>query len=160
MALKETSPEVMVLPGLLDPVLSRQLQEHGFRLSLNHKQKTEIFPGIYRMVDEEGRFIEQALLIKGKQGWSMLCGGAHAGMDLWLQKARSLVQGPIDLVMGGFHLFNARPQKIKNVIDYFRRLEVQRVAPCHCTGPMAQWYFQKAFRENFLPLKVGDEVEI
>ena len=160
MALEEISPEVMVLPGLLDPVFSQRLQDHGFCLSSNHKQTKEIFPGIYRMVNEEGGFIEQALLIKGMQGWSMICGCAHDGVDLWLQKARSLIQGPIDLVMGGFHLFNAKSLKVKNAIDLFCRFEVQRVAPCHCSGPEAQWRFQKAFGKNCLQLKVGDEVEI
>ncbi len=160
MALEETSPEVMMLPGLLDPILSRQLQDHGFHLSSNHKQTGEILPGIHRLVNGEGGFLEQALMIKGQQGWSLLFGCTHGGVDHWVQRAASLIEGPIDLVMGGFHLFGAQPHKIKNIIDQFRRLGVKRVAPCHCTGPEAQEYFKQAFRENFLPLKVGDAVEI
>ncbi len=160
MALKEFPSEVLVLPGLLEPAFSRQLQDHGFHISSNHKQTSEIFPGIHRLVNGEGGFLEQALMIKGQQGWSILFGCAHGGVDHWVQKAASIIEGPIDLVMGGFHLFGAQPLKIKNIIDQFQRLGVKRVAPCHCTGPEAQGYFKKAFRENFLPLKVGDEVEI
>ncbi len=159
-ALKEIFPEVLVLPGLLDPVQSRQLVNLGGYLSVDLKQKGEIFPGIRRVVNEEGGIIEQALLIKGQQGWSMLFGCAHGGVDHWLQKARSLINGPIDLVMGGFHLYSANPLKIKSTIEQFQKLGVQRVAPCHCTGPEAQGYFQKAFGKNCLQLKVADEVEI
>jgi 7,8-dihydropterin-6-yl-methyl-4-(beta-D-ribofuranosyl)aminobenzene 5'-phosphate synthase len=160
MALKETSPEVLVLPGLLEPAQSRQLLDHGFKLSLNRETKGEISPGIQRLVNGEDGFIEQALLIKGRRGWSMLFGCAHGGVDHWLQKARSLINGPIDLVMGGFHLYRANPLKIKSTIEQFQKLGVQRVAPCHCTGPEAQGYFQKAFGKNCLQLKVADEVEI
>jgi 7,8-dihydropterin-6-yl-methyl-4-(beta-D-ribofuranosyl)aminobenzene 5'-phosphate synthase len=115
MALEETSPEVLVLPGLLDPVFSRQLQDRGFRLSSNHPKAGEIFPGIHRVVDGEGGFLEQALIIKWRQDWSILFGCAHGGVDHWVQKAASLFEGPIDLVMGGFHLFGAQPQKILSI---------------------------------------------
>jgi len=160
MALKETSPEVLVLPGLLEPAQSRQLLDHGFKLSLNHETKGEISPGIQRLVNGEDGFIEQALIIKGRRGWSMLFGCAHGGVDHWVQKASSRIEGPIDLVMGGFHLFDAQPGRVRNIIDQFLRLGVRRVAPCHCTGPEAQGYFQQAFGDNCLQLKVGDEVEI
>ena len=64
MALKETSPEVLVLPGLLEPAQSRQLLDHGFKLSLNHETPGEISPGIQRLVNGEDGFIEQALIIR------------------------------------------------------------------------------------------------
>ena len=117
--MEETSPEVLVLPGLLDPALSRQLLGHGFNLSLNGELNGEISPGIQRLVNGEGGFIEQALLIKGQRGWSMLFGCAHGGVDHWVQKATSLIEGPIDLVMGGFHLFGAQPTKVRGIIDQF-----------------------------------------
>jgi 7,8-dihydropterin-6-yl-methyl-4-(beta-D-ribofuranosyl)aminobenzene 5'-phosphate synthase len=159
-ALTETLPEILVLPGLLDQVQSRQLVDLGFHLSDNHNQKREMVPGIRQLVNGGGGLMEQALLVKGKRGWSIIFGCAHGGVDHWVQKASTLINEPIDLVMGGFHLYSAGPQKIKIIIGLFQRLGVQRVAPCHCTGPEAQEYFQKAFGKNCLPLKVGNEVEI
>ena len=50
----------------------------------------------------------------------------------------------------GFHLYRANPLKIKSTIEQFQKLGVQRVAPCHCTGPEAQGYFQRA---NDNPIK-------
>jgi 7,8-dihydropterin-6-yl-methyl-4-(beta-D-ribofuranosyl)aminobenzene 5'-phosphate synthase len=97
---------------------------------------------------------------KAKRGWTLLFGCAHGGVDHWIQKGRSLIDGPIDLVMGGFHLFGAQPRQVRGIIDHFQRLGVQRVAPCHCTGPEAQQAFHKAFGKNCLQLRVGDEVEI
>ncbi len=158
--LQGTSPEVLILPGLLDSVQSRRLVDLGFQLSFNHNQKGEISSGIQRLANGTGDFVEQALLIKGQRGWSMLFGCAHGGVDHWLERAKSQIAGPIDMVMGGFHLFGAQPAKVQSIIDQFRRLGVQRVAPCHCTGPEAQRVFEKAFGKNCLQLKVGDEVEI
>jgi 7,8-dihydropterin-6-yl-methyl-4-(beta-D-ribofuranosyl)aminobenzene 5'-phosphate synthase len=159
-ALQGASPEVLVLPGLLDPVQSRRLLDLGFQLSSNHSQKNEIFPGIQRLANGDGDFIEQALLVKGQRGWSMLFGCAHGGVDHWLERAKSLITGPIDLVMGGFHLFGTQPIRIQSIINQFQALGIRRVAPCHCTGPEAQGYFQKAFGKNCLQIKVGDNVEI
>jgi 7,8-dihydropterin-6-yl-methyl-4-(beta-D-ribofuranosyl)aminobenzene 5'-phosphate synthase len=159
-AFQGTLPEVLVLPGLLDPVQSRRLLDLGFQLSFNHDPGGDLSPGIQRLINGDGDFIEQALLIKGQRGWSMLFGCAHGGLDHWLERAKSQIAGPIDLVMGGFHLLGAPPGKIQSIVDQCLRLGVQRVVPCHCTGLEAQGYFQKAFGKNCLHLAVGDEIEI
>jgi metal-dependent hydrolase (beta-lactamase superfamily II) len=53
MAFQETCPEVLVLPGLLDPVQRRQLREHGFDLSFGHESPDEVGTGIRRLVNGE-----------------------------------------------------------------------------------------------------------
>jgi 7,8-dihydropterin-6-yl-methyl-4-(beta-D-ribofuranosyl)aminobenzene 5'-phosphate synthase len=73
---------------------------------------------------------------------------------------RSRFEGPIDLVMGGYHLLNARPSRIEAVIEAFMDTGVQRVAPCHCTGPRASGMFRVAFGDRYLNLRVGDQIEV
>ncbi|MBI4763301.1 MAG: MBL fold metallo-hydrolase [Deltaproteobacteria bacterium] len=159
-ALRETQPEVLVLPGLLDPVQTRHLLECGFKLSDNHSQNNEIRPGLQRLTFSTGACIEQALMIKGGHGWSIIFGCAHGGVDHWIEKASSYIDKPIDLVMGGFHLIGVQHRKIRNIVDQFQKLGVQRVAPCHCTGLEALKYFQEAFGEKCLQSMVGDQVYI
>lgn len=159
-AFKENLPEIIVQPDLLGPVLHQQLLKKGFCLISPPNPTSEIFPGIRTLVNGEEGLVEQALMIEGQRGWTLLFGCAHGGVDHWALQARSLISGPIDLIMGGFHLYGAHSQQIQSIINQFRLLGVQRLAPCHCTGPEAQQALHQAFGEKCLSLRVGDQVEL
>lgn len=159
MALKNAAPRILVPPGLLDPAFHKALLEKGFVVSAGNGSGP-ILPGIFRITVAQGGMMEQALIVRGKQGWCILFGCAHWGVDHWIQTVRSRCEGPIDLVMGGYHLLDARPGRIQDAIDGFLSMGVQRVAPCHCAGPKARRLFREAFGEGYLDLKVGEAVEV
>jgi SAM-dependent methyltransferase len=56
----------------------------------------------------------------------------------------------VHLVLGGFHLGHHRPEQLRAVIAEFRRLGVERVAPCHCTGELAIEMFAAEYGESFI----------
>jgi 7,8-dihydropterin-6-yl-methyl-4-(beta-D-ribofuranosyl)aminobenzene 5'-phosphate synthase len=62
---------------------------------------------------------------------------------------------PIALVMGGFHLLHARRSDTEKIVQAFRRLEVERVAPSHCTGDIARSQFRKEYGQDFIEAGVG-----
>jgi len=159
-ALRGRPLQILVAPGLLDADVSRELLGAGFVVSTGDGT-APLFPNIRRLVLVWDGLMEQALLIRGRRRWSILFGCSHGGVGRWLRRFRSYLQGPIDLVMGGFHLLDARSDRIDAVIEGLVSAGVQRVAPCHCTGPKARRLLREVFGEDgFCDLKVGDTIEI
>ena len=121
---------------------------------------TDVVPGV-RSIGQMGREIpEQALLIDGEAGPVLLTGCAHAGVHRLARRATELAGEPLDLVIGGMHLFRQTADGIGRVIEELQSLGVQRVAPCHCTGDDATSAFRAAYGENFLDVAVGTRIEI
>jgi 7,8-dihydropterin-6-yl-methyl-4-(beta-D-ribofuranosyl)aminobenzene 5'-phosphate synthase len=54
------------------------------------------------------------------------------------------------LVMGGFHLAGQSADEVETVIAELKRLGVQKIAPCHCTGEQAIRLFEAAFGPDVL----------
>jgi 7,8-dihydropterin-6-yl-methyl-4-(beta-D-ribofuranosyl)aminobenzene 5'-phosphate synthase len=105
----------------------------------------EISPGIYTTGEVGSRMIEQALVVETGAGSVVVTGCAHPGIVEMVHKAKKVIAGEIALVLGGFHLGGASSGQIADIIDAFRRLGVQRVAPCHCTGDRARRMFVDAY---------------
>ncbi len=97
--------------------------------------------------------VEQALVIKTEHGLSVLTGCAHPGIVNIVRQVRE--QGPVDLVIGGFHLLDASPAEVASVIQDLQTLGVRRVAPTHCTGEPAIAQFRAAFDDNFIEAGAG-----
>lgn len=85
------------------------------------KDMRKIDEGIYT-TGELGDFIkEQSLVVELDDGFFVVTGCSHPGLDVILKTAERL--GKIRGVMGGFHGFSR--------IEILRRYEI--VVPCHCT---------------------------
>jgi len=77
-----------------------------------------------------------------------------------VRQAKQVAAGEVVLVLGGFHLGSASQGRIEDIIAEFRRLGVQRVAPCHCTGDRARQMFAHAFGANCTLAGVGWGVSV
>jgi len=115
----------------------------------------EIVSGI-RTTGQVGTAIpEQALILETAGGTVVLTGCAHPGVIEMAERAQDLSSGPLDLVMGGFHLMEASADEVQAILGEFRRLGVRRVGATHCTGDQAVATMQAAYGENFQPLGAG-----
>jgi 7,8-dihydropterin-6-yl-methyl-4-(beta-D-ribofuranosyl)aminobenzene 5'-phosphate synthase len=103
---------------------------------------------------------EQALVIKTERGLIVITGCAHPGVVQMVEQAQDLFGGKIHLVMGGFHLSGKSIQELERIVDDFRRLEVEKVAPCHCTGDQAIRMFAEAYGDDFIAAGVGKVILI
>lgn len=78
-----------------------------------------------------------------------------------LKKAKEMFPDEnVYLVLGGFHLFGASDSELKTIIDDFKKLGVQGVAPCHCSGDKCRGLFKKEYKENFIENGVGKIIKI
>lgn len=103
---------------------------------------------------------EQALVIQTEQGLVVITGCAHPGIVSFLEQAQSMFAEPLRLVMGGFHLQGKGEGEISAILQDFRRLAVEQVAPCHCTGEKAIARFKVEYGDNFIELGVGSVIKM
>lgn len=111
---------------------------------------------IYSICELNGFFLEeQALIIDSKKGLIVLTGCAHPGIVKIVERAEKLMnKNSIYLVIGGFH------QPPVTVVKTFRKLEVIKVAPSHCTGDRIREAFAKEYKEDFIAFGVGKRIAI
>jgi len=101
---------------------------------------------------------EQALIIRTTQGMVIITGCAHPGIVSMVDYAVQLVGDPVYLVIGGFHLGDAGRGRITSILEDFRRMGVQKVAPSHCTGDVAIGMFREEYGDDFVEAGVGSVI--
>ncbi len=114
-------------------------------------------PGEYK-----GQYMpEQALVIKTEKGITIITGCSHPGILKITEKVKQAFAGyNLYLILGGFHLLDSG----RRAIDYAARkladLGVEKAAPIHCSGPEAEEIFKTIYGENFIQVKIGQELEV
>jgi 7,8-dihydropterin-6-yl-methyl-4-(beta-D-ribofuranosyl)aminobenzene 5'-phosphate synthase len=98
---------------------------------------------------------EQALVIETESGLVLVTGCAHLGIVTIVEQVREKFAEPVRLVLGGFHLGDKSKAEIDLILREFRRLGVQQVAPCHCTGDSAIAMFSAEYGGDFIQAGVG-----
>jgi len=90
----------------------------------------------------------------------VVTGCAHPGIVGMLHRAKQISGNGVYLAIGGFHLSVVNRRKIEDIIAEFRRLGVQKVAPCHCTGSRAMEMFAAEYGDDFIKAGVGMVLDI
>ena len=111
--------------------------------------------GLFTTGAMDGRIHEQALVVQSERGLVIITGCAHSGVVLMVARAKALFGGPVQLVIGGFHLRGKSKAEIAAILAEFRKLGVKRVAPCHCTGDRAITMFAAEYGDDFIQAGVG-----
>jgi 7,8-dihydropterin-6-yl-methyl-4-(beta-D-ribofuranosyl)aminobenzene 5'-phosphate synthase len=105
--------------------------------------------------------MENALIIKTAKGLVIITGCAHPGIVEIVQRAKSMFpKESIYLVMGGFHLLNESKWGVKKIVSDLKTENVQKVAPSHCTGGMAESVFEELYGTDYIAGDVGKPIII
>jgi len=114
-------------------------------------------PGAYH-----GRYMpEQALIIKTKNGLTIITGCAHPGIVKMVRVIKEKFPGKrVYLVFGGFHLKEEDRRAIEIVTERFKEMEVQKAGPTHCSGEEAERIFKDKYGKDFIPIKVGKTLDV
>ena len=106
------------------------------------------------LVDDQAAFIETSV------GTVVILGCAHAGVINTLRHVQTLTDSrPVRTVIGGMHLLNASPERMDKTVAELRRLNVQRLLPCHCTGFAAMARLWNDLPGRCLGCPVGTVIE-
>ena len=113
------------LIDILDGVEVFRLAEKTISDNVTHKtivEPCEISKDVYSTGCLRGSPVdEQSLVLHGKNGWYVLVGCSHSGVNNILRKAES--HGKLIGLIGGFHGFD----------DFQVLKDLDFIVPCHCT---------------------------
>lgn len=150
-------PDVYVLPSFPD-AFKRRISRTTTVIEATPGQV--ISEGIFTTGEMGSHTPEQALAIELAQGMVIVTGCAHPGIVAIVEHVKETSSKPIHLVMGGFHLGSKSHAEIATIVQAFRRLGVERVGPCHCTGEQALAAFAAAYGDDFVAIGTGTIIEI
>ncbi len=98
---------------------------------------------------------EQGLVIMTDRGLIVITGCAHPGILNIVEQVKRICPEEILLVMGGFHLLETLPPKIKKIAEKLKAAGVKYVAPSHCSGSDTSQIFADAFGDRYIESGLG-----
>ncbi len=153
--LEKNSNVTVFIPSSFPKSIKDMITSKGAKFVCVDKPR-EISDSVYTTGELYGPPEEQSLIINSKKGLIIITGCAHPGIVNIVKKAKEMFhEENIYLVLGGFHLFGASDSELKGIISDFRRLEVEKVAPSHCSGDRCRELFKEEYKEDFIEYGVG-----
>ncbi|MGB7297387.1 MAG: MBL fold metallo-hydrolase [Candidatus Aminicenantales bacterium] len=159
-AVLERNSEVTVYFPISFPLSFRRSVEHFQAKAQTVDKPVEICRNVYLTGELGDRIKEQSLFINTTKGLIVVTGCSHPGIVDILKRSREVIDKPIRLVFGGFHLRDASAAKMQEIIAAFRSLKVEKCGATHCTGDAQIAMFKKAFGENYVSMGTGKVIEI
>jgi 7,8-dihydropterin-6-yl-methyl-4-(beta-D-ribofuranosyl)aminobenzene 5'-phosphate synthase len=115
---------------------------------------TEIFPGFFVLSTRSEKpgtleMNEVSLAIRTPRGLAVVVGCSHPGVEKILESA-ARIDPRIYTVTGGFHLVLTPQAEVQRTADFLHdSLQVERVAPAHCTSELGFAVFMERFQDRF-----------
>lgn len=81
---------------------------------------------------------EVCLLLKEKDGLALVVGCSHRGKLNIVSTVQESTGLPIRRIIGGIHLDGAEQERIEKTMQEFKRLGIQELNLCHCSGRIAK----------------------
>jgi 7,8-dihydropterin-6-yl-methyl-4-(beta-D-ribofuranosyl)aminobenzene 5'-phosphate synthase len=157
--LRHNSHVTVYLPGSFPTQIKRHIRSFGAEVKSVHEPE-ELFEGAFTTGELDGGIEEQSLLVKVSEVFCIITGCAHPGIINITKRAKEIAGKEVYLAMGGFHLTGVFSSQISYVAESLRRLGVQKVAPCHCSGDTARRLFNDYFGKSYIDSGVGMEITI
>lgn len=157
------------MPVYICPNFGREFKDKALALGadLAEKEKlTQIIQNVFSTGEIPGAYkgkymAEQALVLKTKNGLTIITGCAHPGILKMVEKAKTkFPDESIYLVLGGFHLMESDKRAIEIVTENFKKMNIIKAGPTHCSGDMAEEIFKRSYGDNFISIKAGQEIEV
>jgi len=152
--LKENSKVKVYIPSSFPDSVRKMIKSYGAEF-VDVSGPREISKFVFSTGEMYGPPEEQSLIINSRKGLVVITGCAHPGIVNIVKKAKEMFpQKNVYLVLGGFH------HPPEEVIYRLKKLEVEKVAPSHCSGDEIRELFRKEYKENFIENGVGKVIKI
>lgn len=123
-------------------------------------EPVEICQNVFLTGEMGDQIKEQSLIINTSKGLIIVTGCSHQGIVNILKQAKKILDKPIYLVFGGFHLGGTPDAELQEIIRNFKEIGVMKCGATHCTGDKAIGLFKEAYGENYIPMGTGKVLEI
>jgi 7,8-dihydropterin-6-yl-methyl-4-(beta-D-ribofuranosyl)aminobenzene 5'-phosphate synthase len=125
---------------------------------------TEVAPGVH-VIPLKGEWgvdlpvMELSMAIDTPEGIVLVVGCSHPTIEKIVEAAKTAINKPIHLVVGGTHLLPAKDDQIQQIADSLKG-NVKWLAAAHCTGEPAFEILQKTFGDRYLYAGVGTVIPL
>lgn len=106
------------------------------------------------------RIWEQAIVVLTKGKLVLICGCSQPGVVKMIEEVKKIFHKDVKFILGGFHLIEKERRIIKYTVEQIVHSGIEKVGPGHCTGFEGASLLEEVFRNNFIPVEVGREIEI
>ncbi len=126
---------------------------------------TEIFPGFYLITTRSEKpgtrdMNEVSLAVRTPRGLAVIVGCSHPGVEVILEKAAK-IDSRLYTAIGGFHLVRTSRNDVEATVNELHDvLELERVAPAHCTSELGFAVFMDRFADRYDQAGVGAVIEL
>ncbi len=151
--LEENSNVQVYVPCSFPSSFKKEINSTGAEI-IEISNPAKIINGVYSTGELGTSIKEQSLIINSDKGLIIITGCAHPGIAHIVKTSKELLDKKAYLVMGGFH------HPPISVVKEFRELEVEKVAPSHCTGDQAINAFAEEYKDNFIKSGVGKIIKV
>ncbi|MFH1878375.1 MAG: MBL fold metallo-hydrolase [Candidatus Omnitrophota bacterium] len=111
--------------------------------------------------ETENPVSEQAIVVHGDKGTSVITGCAHSGI-------LNLVRGIKDtfrlkdlyMVLGGFNLDPLDMDEIRKITSALVEMGVKKTGPAYSSGDKARRIFSGKYHENYIPVEAGYIIQL
>ena len=157
----EAHPDIhLFVPNSLSKHLIRDMKAQSLSgVTVINEEPQKLLPAVYS-TGTMGKIGEQSVIIDTDKGLIVITGCAHPGIENIAARAIEILQKPIYLLMGGFHLMYENAAHISEVIKTLDELGIGHVCPTHCSGDLAISMFKEYFQDRFLQGGTGKVILI
>jgi 7,8-dihydropterin-6-yl-methyl-4-(beta-D-ribofuranosyl)aminobenzene 5'-phosphate synthase len=120
----------------------------------------EICPAVYSTGELGSGIREQSLVVETEAGLIVITGCAHPGIVHIAATARKQREQKVYLILGGFHLGSHSEVQIAGIAEQLKALEVEKVAPSHCSGDRAIRLFADTWKEDCISSGCGARITV
>lgn len=157
--LLENADVEVLLPDGTPPEVVDRIEEQG-AMPVLVDEGGQIMEGVWSTGTMQAIAPEQGLVLEGEMGVTLVTGCAHPGVVAMVEAAGALVERPIDLVVGGFHLCEGSRRDAQAAAEKLRSLGVRTAAPSHCSGDACIGAFREVFGDGFVESGLGRTVPL
>ena len=119
----------------------------------------EVLPGLFSTGEIEGIIPEQGLVAQGSEKALFIGGCCHPGLETMITAAKDIANQTIGAAFGGFHLCHSEDDEIQSIFQNLKKMGVEKIAPCHCTGFAGIDFAHEIFGTDCIDTGVGTTVE-
>ena len=122
-------------------------------------------PGLFSDIDgktDQDTFLDdQSLILDTGKGLILILGCAHSGMiNIINYVIHKTGKENFYAILGGTHLDFLTPEQLDESIKVLKRIKIEKIGVCHCTGMRAAFRLHQEFGDRFFYGHVGSTLEI
>ncbi|MCK9616056.1 MAG: MBL fold metallo-hydrolase [Candidatus Omnitrophica bacterium] len=117
--------------------------------------------GPFKTLYKASPILEQSLIVRTKEGISIICACAHMSLIELINRAKFLFANQkINFLIGGFHFIDTDNRLIEYIVKEVKNMGIENIAPSHCSGYEATRLFKGLYGKNFIEIKAGMVLEL